>query len=89
MSRHAYKPAPVPRAIRYHRVTQDTLMLVPASLLPLKTQWEQLAHQLPSGDALLIVPRHETPLKQTMRSLVPLLRAQGRRVTAVVAEQLV
>ncbi len=61
-------------------------MLIPASLLPLKPEWTQLAHQLPSGEALLIVPQHETPLKQTMRSLVPLLRATGRRVTAVTAE---
>ncbi len=70
----------------YPYVKRDTLMFVPASLLRLKTRWDVLANQLPSGDALLIVPCHETPLKQTMRSLVPLLRARGRGVTAVVAE---
>ncbi len=87
MSRYVHGLTPTPRAIRYCRGKQDNLMLVPASLLPLKAQWQQHARQLSSGDALLIVPRYETPLKQTMRSLVPLLRAQGRHVTAVVAER--
>ncbi len=70
----------------YPYVKRDILMFVPASLLPLKARWDVLANQLPSGDALLIVPCHETPLKQTMRSLVPLLRATGRQVTVMMVE---
>ena len=32
---------------------------------------------LPAGEAVLVVPATETPLKQVVRSLVPHLRAPG------------
>ncbi len=86
MNQRDDRPAWTPRTIQQPRIKLHNLALVPASLIPLKARWEQLANQLPSGDALLIVPRHETPLKQTMRSLVPLLRARGWRVTTILAD---
>lgn len=60
-------------------------MLVPASQLPFKDEWERIAQELPTGEALLVVPSDETPLKQLARALVPQLRAHGRHVTAVTA----
>ena len=69
------------------RARTDTITLVPASLLPFKEQWQPLARSLPTGAALLVVPDTETPLRRTMRRLVPQLRAQGRHVTAASSGQ--
>lgn len=63
----------------------DNLTLVPASLLPFKAEWLAIARGLPPGQALLVVPAEETPLKRALRRLVPQLRARGRHVTAVSA----
>jgi len=56
--------------------TADNLVLVPASLLPFKGRWGQLAGAVASREALFIVPDGETRLKQVMRRLVPELRAR-------------
>ena len=65
------------------RVRTDNITLVPASLLPFKERWQHLAGERPAHEALLIVPADETPLKQTMRRLVPTLREHGRTITTV------
>lgn len=70
------------------RARLDNITLVPASLLPFKKRWQQLAGELPAREALFVVPEGETPLRQTMRRLVPQLRASGRHVTALSAKQL-
>lgn len=67
------------------RLWSDNLVLVPASQLPFKDEWERIANGLPTGEALLVVPSNETPLKHMARALVPHLRAQGRHVTAIPA----
>ncbi len=71
-----------PQTVKY---TRDNLVLVPASLLPFKGQWGQLAGAGSSRAALFIVPEGETPLRRAMRRLVPQLRASGRQVTALSA----
>lgn len=76
-----------PRAVRRRNTRLDNIALVPASLLPFKDQWEQLAKALPAGEALLVVPTAETPLKGAMRLLVPQLRAKGRHITTLSTEQ--
>jgi len=57
------------------KYTADNLVFVPASLLPFKGRWGQLAGAVASREALCIVPEGETRLKQIMRRLVPELRA--------------
>jgi hypothetical protein len=69
------------------RARLDNITLVPASLLPFKEQWHQLANSMPTGEVLFVVPEDETPLRQTMRQLVPQLRARGRHITAIPAGQ--
>jgi len=73
-----------PQTVKY---TADNLVLVPASLLPFKGQWDQLAGAVSSREALFITPEGETPLRMAMRRLVPQLRASGRHVTALSANQ--
>lgn len=75
-----------PRCFRPSRASNwraDNFILVPASQLPFKAHWAKIARNLPSGEALLVVPQTEAPLKQVARALVPQLRARGRHVTTV------
>jgi len=74
-----------PQTVKY---TADNLVLVPASLLPFKGRWGQLAGSVASREALFIAPEGETRLKQVMRRLVPELRARGRRITTLPATAL-
>jgi len=73
-----------PQTVKY---TPDNLVIVPASMLPFKGRWGQLAGAVASREALFIVPEGETPLRRAMRRLVPQLRASGRHVTALSAKQ--
>ena len=83
MKRRTYGRSPAPRAVRRPGVPVDHLVLLPASLLPCKDRWERLAAQLPTGEALLVAPTGDTPLRRMLRALAPHLRARGRRVTAL------
>lgn len=67
---------------RRRRLQSDNLVLVPASQLPFKAVWNQLAQDLPTREALVVVTAGETPLKRVTRALVPELQAHGRHVTA-------
>lgn len=53
--------------LRQPRVQSDNLAFVPATLLPLRADWQRVANALPAGSALFVVPSAETPLKQVMR----------------------
>jgi hypothetical protein len=61
--------------------------LVPASLLPFKDEWQHLADSLAPGDALLVIPATETPLKGSMRKVASTLRARGRTIATVSADR--
>ncbi len=73
-----------PQADKY---TSGNFALMSASMLPFKKQWQRLTDELPSREAVLVVPEEETPLRQTMRRIVPQLRASGRHVTTLSAKQ--
>jgi hypothetical protein len=65
------------------RLRSDNLLLAPASELPFKDEWHRLAHSLPAGSMLFVVPADETPMKHRMREIAATLRHQGRRIAAV------
>lgn len=72
---------------RDRRLWSDNLVLVPASQLPFKDEWHRIARGLPAGEALLVVPSDETPLKQMARALVPQLKEKGWHVTAIATDR--
>lgn len=51
--RHLSRP---PKALRRRDMHFDHLALVPASLLPHKATWQELANKLPRGQVLIVVP---------------------------------
>lgn len=73
-----------PRAVK--RAKLDNLALVPASLLPCKAQWQQLANELPSGSTLIVLPAADLPQRATLEIVATRLRAKGRVVATVPAQ---
>lgn len=80
------KLSPPPTVLR--RAKLDNLALIPASLLPFKAQYQDLANTLPEGDVLIILPTSDTPSKKTLEKVSDLMKARGQRVTTIPAEKL-
>jgi hypothetical protein len=77
-----YRSTQAPRALRRTSVRLDNLILVPASLLPVKEDWQRIANGLPSGDMLLVVPRCDKP-RRVVAAVARRLRKRGRRIAVV------
>jgi len=69
------------------RVRLDNLALFPASLLPYKDQWQEIANRLSHNEVLIILPPTGKPLHKTLETVSTLLEANGHRVTTLLAEQ--
>ncbi len=86
MRYHRYYRLRRPPAV-LRKVKLDNLAVVPASMLPFKHQWQQLANGLPEGSTLIILPtamkRHRQPFERVARQL----RKEGKQVTTVSTEQ--
>ena len=65
----------------------DNIAVVPASMLPFKQQWQQLANKLPEGSTLIILPSPTHRRRQTFERVARQLRTEGKLVTTVSAEQ--
>ncbi len=77
-----------PAALR--RATLDNLALVPASLLPYKREWQQLANRLPRGATLIVLPTTGSRRQRRTHATVATgLRAKGRTVATVPAQQFI
>ena len=75
-----------PRALRRRQVKLDNVALVPASLLPDKAHWQQLANELPDGSVLVCVPMNENKPRPPYLAVARTLRAKGLTVRAVNAQ---
>jgi hypothetical protein len=75
-----------PRQLR--RAKLDNLALVPASLLPFKSEWQRLANQLPQGSTLIILPSPHSASRKSLEHTASQLRARGQRVMTIPADQL-
>ena len=82
MSFHRVSRAP--GAIRKARL--DNLALVPASLLPYKREWQQIANELPQGSTLIILPPTDTKQRKVFEDVAEGLKANGHQVKAVGVE---
>ncbi len=89
MKRRSYAPSRPPQALRRVGLQLDNIALVPASLLPLKDQWQRMANGLPAGDVLMVVPTGNSRLRKVLHTLSPVLKAHGWHITTLPAEWLV
>lgn len=81
-----YHLTPPPRSLRRARL--DNLTLVPASLLPYKDQWQEIANGLSHNGVLIILPSGKKPLHKTLETVATLLAADGHQVTTLSAQDL-
>ena len=75
-----------PRSLRQSTVHLDNVALVPASLLPFRAHWQQIANALPRGDILIVLP-DQAKQRHLARSVALLLRAKGKRVKVIGTEE--
>jgi hypothetical protein len=76
-----------PRALRRRGVTLDNLVLVPASLLSFKDQYERLTHALPKGTVLLVLPRAGTRHRKLLVRIAQRFAAHGHQVATRTTEE--
>jgi hypothetical protein len=77
---------PVPRVVRAARL--DNLVLVPASMLLARTNYQAIATSLPRGQVLIVLPSEDRRVRETCNSVVSLLRAKGKKVITLTIDQL-
>jgi hypothetical protein len=74
-----------PRRLRQAKL--DNVALVPASLLPFKSEWQALANQLPAGAVLVVLPAEGGSPRRILETVTTPLEAKGHRVTTLSAEK--
>ena len=74
-----------PRAIRKAKL--DNLALVPASLLPFKEQWQEVANSKAEEEVLIVLPTLEQRSRRVVEQVAAQLREKGHAVTMLAAEQ--
>ena len=68
-----------PQALSREQVKLDTIALIPASLLPYKEYWQQVANDLPDGATLVVLPSLAKQ-QRIARSVAVQLRGKGKHV---------
>jgi hypothetical protein len=84
-----YRFAKPPRALRRPGVQLDNITLVPASMLPYKKEYLQIANHLPKGSVLLCSKTANLRQQRILECVSAHLRSLGRRVLTVPAERFV
>jgi hypothetical protein len=74
-------PVALPRVSS--RPQLDTLALAPASALPRQPLWRALAHQLPKGSVLIVLPRRAIPGAAPFAAIIAAFQAHGHPVTTI------
>jgi hypothetical protein len=69
---------PPPRALRKAKL--DDLVLVPASLLPLKGEFQAIANQEAVGTTLIVLPAGDSLPRRTLEQVAMRMRGKGQQV---------
>ena len=80
-----YRVTRPPRRIRKARL--DNLALVPASLLPFKEQWQDVANSKAGEHVLIVLPKVEKRPRRVLERVAAQLREKGHQVTTLSAEE--
>lgn len=77
-----------PRILRTSCTRLDNIALIPASMLPFKNRWQEMANNLPSGSVFICHSTTNLKQKEVLERVEALYRAKGHRVTNLSTEQL-
>ena len=80
-----YRVTRPPRRIRKAKL--DNLALVPASLLPFKEQWQEVANSKAGEHVLIVLPKVEKRPRRVLERVAAQLREKGHQVTTISAEE--
>ncbi|MDO8619505.1 MAG: hypothetical protein Q7R49_06235 [Candidatus Daviesbacteria bacterium] len=64
----------------------ENIAIVPASMLPFKDKWEEVANALPSGSVLIYHSSTNTQQRKILEYVESSFRAKGHTVTNLVIE---
>ena len=84
--RPGHRLAPPPSTLR--KATLDNLVLVPASLLPLKGRFQAIANGEAPGTTLVVLPAGDSLPRRTLERVAIRMRATGRPVRILTKGQL-
>ena len=84
--RSAHQLSSPPPALRKARL--DNLVLVPASLLPFKAEYQAIANQQAPGTTLVVLPTDDSPPRRTLERVVTRMHAKGQPVQVLMRRQL-
>ena len=70
------------------RARFDNVALIPASLLPFKLQWQQLADGLPSGSALIVIPAPGSSQSEAVEQIAASFATKGWSVNLLPASEI-
>ncbi len=76
-----------PSTFKHPSVKFDNVALVPASLLPLKSEWQAIANSLPQGEILVITPSNQSTKSDTMEKVIAGFESKGYKVTTLQVQQ--
>jgi len=65
---------------------RDNIVLMPASVLPHKAHYQQLANRLPHGDVLIVLANHSMMQRRVLQSVTAFFQHYGHHVTVVSAD---
>jgi hypothetical protein len=82
--RKQYRFTNPPKALR--RATLDNIVLVPASALPFKAQYQKIANSLPKGSVLLCHSEENIGQQKLLERVSSLFQQRGHRVTMLSTE---
>ncbi len=67
----------------------DNIAIVPASLLPFKEKWQEIANTLPQGSILICHSPTNTIQQETLEKVAAQWRGKGHVVTTISSERFV
>jgi hypothetical protein len=73
-----------PPALRKAKL--DNLVLVPASLLPLKGEYQAIANQQAPGTTLVVLPAGDSLPRQTLERVAMRMQEKGQPVRVLIGE---
>ena len=68
-----------------HRASGNAAIL-PGSVLPYRSVYQQCADNLPAGAILIVLPAAKTPQRRALETVALQLQGAGHRVTTMVAD---
>jgi hypothetical protein len=86
--RNSYSPFYSPPTPLF-KVKLDNITIVPASLLPFKSIWQEIANNLPQGSVLICHSPANTKQKKLLDNIFSNLKSKGKSVVNMSTDEII